>query len=105
MRGIDKPTITESEYKTVLLSNGQAFIGKLEQWGSPFPVLREVYYIRTITDPTSKETSNVLVKRGQEWHSPNRTILNANQIVLVEPVTKGSKVMELIEKAKAAKMP
>jgi hypothetical protein len=40
--------------------------------------------------------ANVLVKRGQEWHSPDRMILNKRQVILMEPVTDGSQVAKLI---------
>jgi hypothetical protein len=93
------PKLT-SEYQAVLLTNGQVLIGKLEGLGTPFPVLTDVYYVQAVVDPQTKQTRNVLVKRGKEWHAPDRTILNANHIIIVEPVTKGSKVMDLIEKAK-----
>jgi len=95
-------TSAETEYKAVLLSNDQVFVGKLENLGSPFPVLTDVYYVRTVQDPNTKQTSNILVKRGKEWHAPDRTILNATHIVIVEPVTKGSRLMELINQDKAA---
>jgi hypothetical protein len=38
----------------------------------------------------------VLIRRGKEWHGPDYTILNAEHIVLIEPVSEGSKVAELI---------
>jgi hypothetical protein len=44
----------------------------------------------------SKQTVNVLVKRGKELHSPDRMYLNPSQIILVEPVGPNSKVMQLI---------
>ena len=42
----------------------------------------------------------LLVKRGKEWHSPDRMILNSNMIVLVEPVNPTSRVAQLISQAK-----
>ena len=44
--------------------------------------------------------NNVLVKRGREWHAPDRMILNSNMIVLVEPVNPTSRVATLIAQAK-----
>ena len=41
-------------------------------------------------------TGRVLLKRGNEWHSPDRMVLNAQQILMVEPVTSGSRVAHLI---------
>ncbi len=84
-------------YQAVLLANGQLYFGRLEGYGEKtFPVLREVYYIQRGTDAKTSQPTNVLVRRGQEWHGPDHMVLNAAQIVLVEPVTRGSKIMELI---------
>jgi hypothetical protein len=87
-------------YQAVLLSNGSAYFGKLEGLGTSFPILREVYYVESAQDPETKKVTNILVKRGKEWHAPDKMILNANMIVLVEPVSPGSRVAELIAAAK-----
>jgi len=90
----------DTPYQAVLLNNGAAYFGKLEGLGKPYPVLQEVYYIQTREDPNTKQRPNVLVKRGQELHGPDRMILNANDIVFVEPVNPHSRVAELIAEAK-----
>ncbi|HKE28472.1 MAG TPA: hypothetical protein VKB88_39250 [Bryobacteraceae bacterium] len=91
----DKP------YQAVLLSNGQVYYGRLAGYGTSQPVLREVYYIQVQTNPETKEQKNILLKRGKEWHSPDRMYLNPNQIILVEPVGTDSKVADLIKELKA----
>src|SRR5438128_810534 len=73
-------------YQAVLLSNGSAYFGRLEGLGTPYPVLREVYYVQSRPGQDPKQPVNVLVKRGKEWHAPDRMVLNAGMIVLVEPV-------------------
>jgi hypothetical protein len=87
-------------YQAVLLTNGSAYFGKLEGLGTPYPVLKEVFYVQSVQNPETKQVSNILVKRGKEWHSPDRMILNANMIVLVEPVNPNSRVAQLIAEAK-----
>jgi hypothetical protein len=87
-------------YQAVLLTNGSAYFGQLEGLGTPFPVLRDVFYVQSSQDPQTKAVSNILVKRGKEWHSPDRMILNSNMIVLVEPVNPTSRVAQLIAQAK-----
>jgi hypothetical protein len=87
-------------YQAVLLSNGSAYFGQLEGLGTPFPVLRDVFYVQSAQDPQTKQVSNILVKRGKEWHAPDRMILNSNMIVLVEPVNPTSRVAQLIAQAK-----
>ena len=56
----------------------------------------DVYYIVTQTNPETKQSNNVLVKRGKQLHGPDRMYVNPNQIVFVEPVGSGSKVAQLI---------
>lgn len=86
-------------YQAVLLSNNSVYFGKLAGFGTPNPVLTDVFYIVTQTDPTTKQTKNMLVKRGKELHGPDRMYLNANSIVFVEPVGTDSKVAQLISEA------
>ena len=86
-------------YQAVLLTNGSAYFGKLDGFGSPHPVLTEVYYIVTQTNPDTKQSNNVLVKRGKELHEPDRMYLNPTHILYVEPVGPNSKVAQLIAQA------
>src|ERR1700759_2199865 len=89
-----------TQYQAVLLSNGSAYFGRLEGLGTPYPVLRDVFYVQSVKDPQTNAVSNILVKRGKEWHAPDRMILNANRMVLVEPVNPTSRVSQLISQAK-----
>jgi hypothetical protein len=91
----DKP------YQAVLLSNGQVYYGRLDGYGTDHPVLREVYYIQSGVNPQTHEQTNILMKRGKEWHAPDRMYLNPNQILLVEPVGTDSKVSDLIKDLRA----
>ena len=86
-------------YQALLLSNNSVYFGKLAGFGTPRPVLTDVYYIVSQTDPTTKESKNILVKRGKELHGPDRMYLNASSIVFVEPVGADSKVAQLIDEA------
>jgi len=92
-------TAFSTQYQAVLLSNGAVYYGKLAGYGSPHPMLTDTFYILSKTDPNTKETTNILVKRGKELHEPDRMYLNANQIIFVEPVGTTSKVAHLITEA------
>jgi hypothetical protein len=83
-------------YQAVLLANGSVYYGKLEGYGTEIPVLTQVFYIVSQTNAETKQTTNVLVKRGKELHEPDRMYLNPQQIVFVEPVDPSSKVAQLI---------
>ena len=87
-------------YQAVLLSNGSVYFGHLQGYGGRQPVMTDVYYVVTQTNPETKQTNNILVKRGKELHEPDRMYLNPNQIILVEPVGTNSKVAQLIAQAK-----
>ena len=91
----DKP------YQAVLLSNSQVYYGRLDGYGTDHPVLREVYYIQSNVNPQTHEQTNILTRRGKEWHGPDRMYLNPSQILLVEPVGADSKVADLIKDLKA----
>jgi hypothetical protein len=108
--GCQPPAKTESTavtfstpYQAVLLSNNSVYFGKLAGFGTSSPVLTDVYYIVTKSDPTTKQVQNILVKRGKELHGPDRMYLNANSIVFVEPVGTDSKVAQLIAEANQQK--
>lgn len=87
-------------YQAVLLTNGSVYFGHLQGYGSHQPVLSEVYYVVTQTNPETKQSNNVLIKRGKELHEPDRMYLNPQQILFVEPVGPNSKVAQLITQAK-----
>lgn len=90
----------ETEYQAVLLTGGQVYYGRLEGMGTPYPVLRDVYYVKSQADPQTKQVTSILVRRGQEWHAPDRMYLNPGHIILVEPVGPNSKVAQLIAETK-----
>jgi hypothetical protein len=97
MRTVTPSSISfTTPYQAVLLTNGSAYFGKLEGYGTPRPVLTDVYYIVSQTNPDTKQTNSVLVKRGKELHEPDRMYINPNQILCVEPVGANSKVAQLI---------
>lgn len=90
----------DTPYQAVLLSNGNVYFGRLRDYGGRFPVLTDVFYIQSSVNAQTKQAVNVLVKRGQELHSPDRMYLNPSQIILVEPVGPNSKVAQLIYEQK-----
>ncbi len=86
-------------YQAVLLDDGQVYYGKLSRIGSHYPEMTSVYYVVRTVDPTTKQTKNVLVKRGKELHGPTETFFNARHIIMIEPVSPSSEVARLIAQA------
>lgn len=90
-------------YHAVALINGQVYFGRIEALGTDYTVLRDVFYIQSRQNPETKEVANVLIKRGGEWHGPDRMIVNRQQVLLIEPVKEDSQVAKLI--AEQSKQP
>jgi len=84
-----------TSYHGVLLTNGQFLFGRFEN-----ATLADVYYIQSQMNQETKQVNSVLVKRGKEWHSPDRMILNAKHIVLIEPVKPDSDLAKRIAELK-----
>ncbi|HLK59990.1 MAG TPA: hypothetical protein VKU00_25745 [Chthonomonadaceae bacterium] len=97
------PATLRTPYQTLLLSNGLAYFGKVESVNSRFLTLSDVYYIQTRVNQGAQEKAapNVLVKRGKEWHAPDRMTINIADIVFIEPVAPDSTVGKLIEESKS----
>lgn len=87
-------------YQAVLLTNGSVYFGHLQDYGTSHPVITDVYYVVSQTNPENKQVTNSLIKRGKELHEPDRMYLNPNQIVFVESVGVNSKVAQLIAEQK-----
>jgi hypothetical protein len=92
--------IDANKYYAVLLTNGSVYFGKVEGLGSPYPVLKDVYYVQSAVNQETKAVANTLVKRGKEWHAPDRMIINEKSIVFIEPVGLDSRVAQLIAESK-----
>jgi hypothetical protein len=75
------------------------YFGHLQDYGTSHPVLSDVFYVVSQTDPETKQVKSSLIKRGKEMHEPDRMYLNPNQIVFVETVGTNSKVAQLIAQA------
>ena len=90
-----------TEYQAVFLDNGQVLFGKLGDVGTDYLSLHDVYYIQRQVEPEKKETKNLLVRLGSEWHAPDFMRINARHIIFIEPVAPDSRVAQLIREAKA----
>jgi hypothetical protein len=106
LMGCAKSDLTLSgDYQAVFMNNGQVFFGKMENAGSAYPVLKNVFYIRQQANQETKEVKSILIRRGSEWHGPDRMIINASHIAIIEPVGADSQVAKLIKEAEAKPAP
>jgi len=91
-----------TEYQAVFLDSGQVFFGRLQDTGSPYLTLRDVFYIKQQITADKKEAHNILLKKGGEWHGPDFMRLNSRHVVYIEPVAPDSRVAQLIREARVA---
>jgi hypothetical protein len=98
-QGSQKPGF-KTEYQAIFLANGQVYFGKIENADSPYPLLKDVYYLQRQVDKDSKEVKGILIKRINDWHAPDYMYINSSQIALMEPVSPNSKVAQLIKELK-----
>jgi hypothetical protein len=99
--GHKAPTL-DTPYQAVALMNGQMFFGKMEEGGSDYVTLRDVFYIQGRQNPETRAVTSVLVKRGGEAHNPDRMQINRQQVLLIEPVKTDSQIAKLIAEQNAA---
>jgi hypothetical protein len=71
----------------------------MQDYGSSQPLLSDVFYVVSQTDPETKQVKSSLIKRSKEMHEHDRMYLNPNQIVFVETLGTNSKVAQLISQA------
>jgi hypothetical protein len=103
LQGCDKKPSFNTPYQVVLLDNGQAYFGKVEKLDT-YLTLTDIYYVQTQGTPEGKVAGMILVKRGKEWHAPDRMYVNASHIIMIEPVAPDSRVAQLIKEEKERPM-
>ncbi|MEX2261898.1 MAG: hypothetical protein WD696_08090 [Bryobacteraceae bacterium] len=94
--GQQEPFPTNSGYYAFFLQNNLVVYAKAGDLGKPQILLKDVYYVRTNVNPQTKEVSSNVIKRGSEWHAPDQMLVNANNVILIEPVDEHSRVAKLI---------
>lgn len=93
--------VDNSKYQAVFLTNGQAYFGKLDGYGTDTPSMSDVYYFQTADTPQGDKdepAAQTLVKLGDEIHKPDdRLILNKDAILFVENLSGEGSVVQAIE--------
>ena len=94
----------EAQYYAVALVGGQLYYGKPTCVVGGTIELADVYYVARQADPETEELHNTLVyRRRSEWHGPTKMILNAGNVLLMEPVDPASTVAKRIAEQRASR--
>jgi hypothetical protein len=115
MRSVDdqansNAAVNTKEYQAVFLTNGQVYFGKLQNIGSNYLVLTNIYYLQvqdsvqptTVTASTDSSTNQAqLVKLGNELHGPeDKMEISSKQVLFWENLKADGKVSQSISKYK-----
>lgn len=86
------PPIEGDGYVAAVLTGGALYYGRPVQRDGGFLVLEDVYYLRQVQNPETKEVNTLLVKRGQEVHGPKRMIIPTESLLFIETVAPESEI-------------
>ena len=91
------PTL-RAPYQAVFLANGQTFFGRYYERFGPYVKVEDPYYIQQTPDPDpDKPAQSRIVRRGNELHGPQSTMLIPRSTVLfVEDLTDISPIGQFI---------
>lgn len=89
-----------SKYHVVALTNGQGFIGKVQEVNTTTMILHDPYYLQGQVDPETKKVSKHLIRRQEELHKPTAMHINVKNIIYVEGVGVNSPLAQLLQKQK-----
>jgi len=87
-----------TNYQALLLSNNNAYFGRIENMDSQFITLTDIFYIQTKPTDDPKLVNNVLIKRGKEIHKPDKMYISREHVIAIEPVANDSQLADLIRK-------
>ncbi|MEQ8152156.1 MAG: hypothetical protein ABRQ32_04570, partial [Smithellaceae bacterium] len=79
-----------TNYQALLLSNNNAYFGRIENMDSQFITLTDIFYIQTKPTDDPKLVNNVLIKRGKEIHKPDKMYISREHVIAIEPVANDS---------------
>ena len=95
--------IDRNGYQAVFLTGGQVYFGRLQQQGSLYFVLYDVFYLSAPTDTNAQPQ---LIKRGSEIQAPvDPMIIPAGQILYLENLRPDGQVATAIRRFKAGEIP
>jgi hypothetical protein len=95
--------IDRNAYQAVFLTGGQVYFGRLQQQGSQYFVLYDVFYLSAPSDPIAQPQ---LIKRGSEIQAPvDPMIIPASQILYLENLRPDGQVATAIRRFKAGEIP
>ena len=93
--------IDRSLYQAVFLTNGSTYFGKLQEQGSDWFILSDVFYLSV-----SDQSGTQLIKRGSEPQGPKEPMLiNRQQVLFIENMRDDSDIVALIKRFKSGQLP
>lgn len=92
-----------SSFQAVFLTNNQVYFGQLKNRYSSYPILTNVYYLRSQESLQQQKESSpdlTLVKLGNELHGPvDQMKINKEHILFIEDLKPDSRVVKAIQQS------
>ena len=93
--------IDRNLYQAVFLTNGSTYFGRLQEQGSDWFVLSDVFYLSS-----SDQSGTQLIKRGSEPQGPKEPMLiSRQQVLFIENMRDDSDIVALIRRFKSGQLP
>lgn len=92
-------SLVGTDLQLVTLMTGQVYVARVDKLDSGWPVLRNVIQLARRNESEGQPAQLVLVPRIGDVHQPDHMVLNAAQILSVEPVSPGSPLMQRLQEA------
>src|SRR5256886_11585868 len=93
--------IDHNVYQAVFLTTDSTYFGKLQDQGSDWFLLTDVFYLST-----SDQSGTQLIKRGNEPQGPREPmIIPRDQILFIENMRDDSDIVSLIKRFKSGQLP
>ena len=93
--------IDRNLYQAVFLTNGSTYFGRLQEQGSDWFVLSDVFYLSS-----SDQSGTQLIKRGGEPQGPKEPMLiSRQQVLFIENMRDDSDIVALIRRFKSGQLP
>ena len=93
--------IDRNLYQAVFLTNGSTYFGRLQEQGSDWFVLSDVFYLSS-----SDQSGTQLIKRGSEPQGPKEPMLiSRQQVLFIENMRDDSDIVALIKRFKSGQLP
>ena len=95
--GSDLPLQSPSGYYAIVLTNGQGFYARVDRANADYLELSDLWSIKQVVNPETKQTNAVLSRRADEVYAPQQMVVLRSSLAFLEPVGEKSEIATKIK--------